>query len=406
MTTTERPTQPAEPLLQRGFVAWLASATAAATGDGVLFFALAWTATGHGADVATVVMVAALLPEVTLTLLGGTAADRWGVRRTVAGSALAMCLVLAGFAVAARALPASVWLLVSLGLAQGVVDAFHRPASGVMPRLFVPEPLVPRAMALTGTVLQLARVAGPPLGAVVVVSIGLGGALLVDVAGFLAVALVLMVVRPAYEPAREVGNTRTELVAGLRAVREVPGVVALLTGVALLAGGLLPMLTLGVPLLVRSRGWDAGVAGVVEGCWVAAGLAVSLVVARVGTRDRVLAPLVGGPLLSAVGAIGLVAAPEPYVASAAAGLMGVGTVLFTSHVFPLLVLKAPESMLARFQSALIVVQMVAVLVGNLVLGSLAEALSPVVALLVGAGLCALAAVPAAVGRTFRSTPPG
>ena len=39
-------------------------------------FAIAWTASGLGAHVATLVLTAGLLPPVLLTLVGGTAADR------------------------------------------------------------------------------------------------------------------------------------------------------------------------------------------------------------------------------------------------------------------------------------------------------------------------------------------
>ena len=92
VTTTT--TGPRAQLTQPGFVAWLAAATVSATGDGVLYFALAWTASGLGPGAVTAVLAAGLVPEVLLTLAGGVAADRWGIRRTLLSCTLAMAALI------------------------------------------------------------------------------------------------------------------------------------------------------------------------------------------------------------------------------------------------------------------------------------------------------------------------
>jgi hypothetical protein len=156
-----------------------------------------------------------------------------------------------------------------------------------------------------------------------------------------------------------------------------------------------------VPLLARSRGWSAGDAGLMEAVWVVGAMAVALVVAKVGTSSRPLVPLVSGPLLASLGIAVAAVAPAPYVAFAGALVMGVGTALFTSHLFPLYLLRTPEGMLARFQSVLIVVQMLTMLLGNLGLGALSSRFSPAVAMLAAAAVCACACVPILASRALR-----
>jgi MFS family permease len=404
MTATDtRQTQRA--LLQRGYLTWLAAAVVSSVGDGVLFFALTWTATGLGAETATLVLTAGLLPRLLLTLVGGTAADRWGLRRTIIGCDLATCGLLAAYLVVTQFVAVTGFLLAALAFLEGVVNSFHRPANNAFPRLFFPTAVVPRAMSLTGSAMEVARIAGPPLGAVLVVAVSMNGAIAVDLASFVAVVVVLFAVRPPYEPARPPGgrseSAASELRAGLRAVRGVPGILPMLSAVGIVAGSIIPMLSLCVPLLARDRGWAAGDAGLMEAFWIVGALCVSLSVAKIGVRERAVGALLAGPLLASAGIVVGAVAPVPAVAFAGAALMGVGTVVFTSHLFPLFLLRTPEGMLARFQSVLIVAQMVAMFAGNAWLGALASRLGAAQAMLAAAVVCACATLPTVLSPALR-----
>ncbi|MGH3348387.1 MAG: MFS transporter, partial [Nocardioides sp.] len=374
------------------------------TGDGVLYFALAWTASGVGPAAVTAVMAAGLVPEVLLTLVGGAAADRWGVRRTLIVCTTAMSALIVVLLLADRAGTPLTAVLVLVSLALGVVGAFQMPASNVMPRLFVDDDTVARAMAVTGSVLPLARLAGPPLGALVVVGIGLEGALVVDLLSLLVVLGVLCAISPPHERRRDVAPTASawrDIRSGLGAVAEVPGIRPLLASLALVAAGLLPLLSLGVPLLARERGWDASDAGIVEACWIAGTLAITLLVARTGTRAHSQPPLVGGPVLAALGVVALALAPLPGLAYAAAVVMGIGTAVYTTHVFPLYVLRSPADMLARFQSVLILVQLLMMLLGSLLAGSAIGLWGVTPVLVAAAVVCAAAAGPVLASRSLR-----
>lgn len=187
-------------LLRPDFCVWLAAEALSVTGHGIFFFALAWTASGLGAHTAGLVLILGLLPEVLLTLFGGALADRWGLRRTIIGGNVAMCVLLLGFLAAEGTRLPLLVLLCGLAVGEGMVSSVHRPANSAFPRLFFLDQLIPRAMSLTGSVLEVSGLAGPALGGVVVAAVALRGAVWADLATFVIILVVLVAVRPPYEP--------------------------------------------------------------------------------------------------------------------------------------------------------------------------------------------------------------
>jgi hypothetical protein len=85
--------------------------------------------------------------------------------------------------------------------------------------------------------------------------------------------------------------------------------------------------------------------------------------------------------------------------------MGVGTAVFTTHVFPLVVRRTPEGMLARFQALVGVVQSAPMLLGTAGLGAM-SGWAGVVPATVAAGLvCASAAAVVLASGSLRSAEP-
>lgn len=259
---------------------------------------------------------------------------------------------------------------------------------------------------MTGGLLEVARLVGPPLGGVVIAAAGLSGAVVADLIGFLLIGLVLVTVRPRYEldVPPDTGPLARRVAEGLRAARQVPGVVTLLAAVALVAGSLIPVLSLCVPLVARERGWTAGQTGLVETAWIAGTLGVSVVIARRGTSRRPSGPLVGGPLLAAGGVLVIALDAELMTSLAGAWVMGVGTALFTGHVFPVYVLKTPDGMLARFQALLGLVQAGPLVLSNNALAAVAGFVGLSAAFGVAAGCCALAGLVMYAGRSGVAPP--
>ncbi|MEV4265052.1 MFS transporter [Kribbella sp. NPDC049584] len=359
--------------MTRSFYGWLAGSTLSVLGDTALFFALGWAATGIGPQVAALVLTGFTLPRAVLLLLGGILGDRIGPRRLLLGCSAIVgtcCFVLAAV-VGVRGTSAGLLLITAVVV--GTVDAFALPAAGVLPRLFVAEEQLPRAMALRTSATQLITLAGGPLSGLLVATVGLVGALVLDGLTFAVQFLVLFTLRPPYDvsPAARVGRSVVrEALDGLRVAAGDPVLRMVLAVVALVAAFVLPVTSLCVPLLARSHGWAAGQAGFVVAGNVCGGLVVTILVARFGTFER--AELTGGVgcLVAAVGISGLALAPSVPLAVGATLVQGVGIGLFTSHLAPVFVRSTPTSHLTRLQSLLSLVQTVPLIVSTNLLATL------------------------------------
>ncbi|PRB15162.1 MFS transporter [Microbacterium sp. MYb62] len=386
----------------RGFTAWVAATVGSELGAGILAFALTWVASGHGPNVASAVLTATVAPSVVLGLLGGAVADRFGPRRVlIVGTAMLM-VVSTGLALAVVFWPTSVVLLLITAVLIGTVSAFQRPAVGVFPRLFVAEGQLGTAMARVGMASQLARTVAPPMGGALVGVLTLGGVALLDVLGCLAMLVTLLLIRPprTHVAVPDALSPRG-VVAGIATVRTTRGVPALLTGVAIVAGAVIPAVLLGVPLAARERGWSATEAGVIEAGWIAGGLLSGAWFAWRGTASRAWRPMAAGPLMIA-GGLGLLAISPTWVSALASTmLVGSGVVVFTAHVFPTYLLLAPAPMMSRFQSVLIVVQQVPQLVVNPLIGVLVSAWGTGPMLVMAAAVALIATFVIAMDRTLR-----
>ncbi|GLW74296.1 hypothetical protein Kpho02_65940 [Kitasatospora phosalacinea] len=150
---------------------------------------------------------------------------------------------------------------------------------------------------------------------------------------------------------------------------------------AVAAAGVLPVVALLGPLLVRERGWDAGAAGLPAAGQAVGMLAAALVAARRGTLAR---PALGaglGLLAAALGTAGLAAAGTPLAAAAAAAVVGAGSSGFAVHLGPVVLGGAPATHLARLQALLTFVQSAALALANPAWGALAAGFGATAALL-------------------------
>lgn len=324
---------------------------------------------------AALVLTAITLPRTVLLLLGGAVGDRFGARRVmIAGDVVLLAAVLA-LAVAARVWGTPPWMLLGFAAAVGTVDAFYLPATGSMPRRLVSKEQLPRAMALRQAGGQVASLLGAPLGAVLVGVAGLSGTALVDAGTFAAVLAVMVWVRPVAEvqPSSRAESLLAGIADGVKLAARDPVLRPALLLTAAAAAGLLPVIALLGPLLSRSNGWGPGAAGLIAAGQGAGMLLAALLAARWGLMRRIGVGACLGLGLAAVGIAGLAAAPAPGGAVAAAVAVGAGSSMFACHLGPLVLVGAPDTHLSRVQSLLTLVQSLALVVANNVLGWLASA---------------------------------
>jgi len=386
-------------LMTRALTTWLTAATLAMLADGLLYFALGWQASRFGGRAAALVLTLVTLPRMLLLLTGGTTADRWGLRRTVLCSDAALCVLLLVLLLTVHGAGSSLPLLALLAGTLGVVSAFRMPAAGAFPRLLAEGPQLARAMALSGTVTTTARLTGTALGGVAVSLLALQGVVLVAVVGYLSVLLLVWHVRvPEASPPQQVGRPQRTLALA----RRTPGVLPLLLSVALLAGSVLPVLSLLLPLTARERHWTAGQTALIEAAWLGGTLAVSLLVTCLGTWPSAHRPLVTGAAITAAGTAMIGWAAGPVVAAGGAVVLGIGTAVFTSHAMPLLVHRTPRDRLASFQALLGLAQAAAILTATNGLGLLASHVGPTASIVAASGACALAGAVVLATPTLRA----
>ncbi len=170
-------------------------------GDWVLYAALPFYVFQRtGSTIATAGMVVAeLLPRAVLGTVAGVFVDRWSRRRVLVVANLLQAAIVAGLALVQ--LDGWLWIVFVVAAAQSAVAAFAGPAeNALLPALVDDADLVP-ANALNALNNRLARLAGLPIGGLLLAAGGIGPVVIADVISFLIAAGLLVGVR---QPAKAV----------------------------------------------------------------------------------------------------------------------------------------------------------------------------------------------------------
>ncbi|QKV78455.1 MFS transporter [Amycolatopsis sp. Hca4] len=185
------PTSLTAPLRETRFRALVTGRTLADFGNAVAPFALAFAVvdlTGSAVDLGLVVG-ARSLANVLLVLFGGMLADRLPRSVILQGTETAAALTQAVIAASVLGGFASVPLLAGLSLVNGAVSAISLPAAASLTPLTVPAALLAPANALVRLLSNVGRIAGAALAGVLVAFAGSGWALGGNALLFLAAAL-------------------------------------------------------------------------------------------------------------------------------------------------------------------------------------------------------------------------
>ncbi|PWV50125.1 MULTISPECIES: MFS transporter [Nocardiopsis] len=166
-------------------------------GNGMAHVALAFAVldvTGSLAQVGLVVG-ARSIANVALLLLGGVLADRFPRALVIRGACLLAAVSQALLAVFLLSGTATLWLMVALSVLNGAAAAANLPAIAALTPQTVPGSLLRQANALAGIAKQLGMFAGMSVGGVLVGLVGPGWAIGADAALFAAAGLVFLFLR-------------------------------------------------------------------------------------------------------------------------------------------------------------------------------------------------------------------
>lgn len=302
--------------------AWIAASVLSWLGTAAWTAALAWQAVHSVSPAwAGVVVAISTIPQALLSLPGGVIADRYSTRTIMMlGQLCDAGVLLAGAALWGRipALP----LLVGAGIAFGVVRGLTTPATATLARQLVRADDLTTVAGWNQVGSRLARLAGAPLGAMLVARMGLPVVMLVDASSFGLTVLALgFLVRPRY---RLHGDQSEHWWASLRAgfgyLRRDRVALLFVAGLCGLNVFASPVEGLGLPLRVSASGWPSGVFGMTEAVFSATAIAGSLLAAWISPRRPIAASYW---LLIAQGAFYAgVAVPSIPVLTVSMGVMG------------------------------------------------------------------------------------
>jgi hypothetical protein len=401
------------------FAVWLTGNSLSMLGDVVMYFALGWAASAHGGRWAAVVLSGILVPRVLLTMFGGVLGDRLGARLVMLVSDGLMIVVASGFAVCAIIFGTPVWLLLVVAVLIGTVDACYLPSSGSMPRRLLQPAQLARGVAAQQIARQVIGFVGAPLGGLIVAVAGTSAAAGFDAGTFAVMLIVMCLVRPRHirAPPDSRRNAFREAADGLLFAGRDPVLRTLLLLVASVAGFLIPVTSLLIPLLGRENHWSPAQVGLITGAQ-AAGMAVAAgyVISRAALPRPGIAAA-AGLLLAGLALAGLALAGLALdglaldgLASTSAGpighsagsignssiqlavfcefVVGLGTGLFATHLGPLILAGADHGNLSRVQAVLLIAQSLPLLLTNNLLGWIATAVGAAPVL----GLCAAVTV--------------
>lgn len=180
------------------------------------------------------VILAATLPGILVSPLAGTVVDRTDRRLVMLSSdcaaAMATLLVAATILLAGRV---QLWQIFLLAVVSSVANAFQEPAYSASVPLLVPKRHLGRASGFVQLSQGIARIMTPVLAGVMLVTVGLGTILLVDLSTFVVAVATLLIVRiprpvPIEESGQGKGSLFREAAAGWHYLRSRHGLMALL----------------------------------------------------------------------------------------------------------------------------------------------------------------------------------
>jgi CRP-like cAMP-binding protein/predicted MFS family arabinose efflux permease len=332
------------------------------------------------------------LPMLVCSAYGGVIAERFERVRLMAWLNILALLLQAGLAVAAwRAAPAELALVLA-GLTAVVMSPYNSAVAALIPQV-VGEDDLAAANALNATIDNVVVVAGPAIGAGLLLAGGPALAIAMNAVSFAVGAVMLRPVSVRSKPSDVTsGGTAgpfRQVVDGFRALGSSTAV-ATFVAFSVLASFVYGTDTVlfvpisGVQLHTGTAGYGYLLAGLGVG-----GVAGAFVVNRLAARTRLAGPILGGIALYCLPTALLVAVHQPAVGFLFQVVRGAGTLVVDTLAITALQRSAPKDMVARVFGAFFAVVLAAISLGALLTPVLLRAGLHATMIVYGAGIPAL-----------------
>src|SRR5262245_16894116 len=338
----------------------------------------------HGNAAAVgVVMALQFGPQALLLPLNGFAADHFDRRRLLLGTQAAMGALALGLGILTVAGFVRLWHVYAFALLLGCVTAFDSPARHTFVSELVGEADLSNAVALNSTSFNVARMIGPAIAGVLIVTAGSGWVFLISAASFVAVLCALGLLRVGeLHPRDQALRARGGLAEGFRYVWNRPDLKAVLVMLFLIGtfGLNFPIFISTMSTAVFHAG--AGQYGILTSTMAVGSIAGALAAARQAKPHIAL-------LLSAAAVFGFGCAlaaimPSRWLFGFALIIIGVSTQIFTISTNSLVQRSTEPVVRGRVMAILLAVALGGAPIGPPIVGWVADRFGPRWALGVGA----------------------
>jgi MFS family permease len=196
---------------------------------------------------------AAGLPTIALTMIGGSAADRYDKRKILIATQIAQTLLAVVLGILVFSNRIQVWHIVALAACLGICIAFEMPAINALVPELVKREEIATAIALDRSVFHGSRLIGPAIAGWMVTAWGTASAFFTNAASFFALVIAILSLPPrARGTKEEEEQRRSGFMEGLRYVRKDRTMIAMIALIASTTVFVFPFLSVVLPLYVRN----------------------------------------------------------------------------------------------------------------------------------------------------------
>jgi MFS family permease len=358
---------------------------------------------GTGVDVALATSLQ-FLPMLLLGPFGGLVADRHDKRRVLYATQASAAVLALALGLLAATGSVQLWQVYVLATGLGFVNLFDNPARQTFVFELVGPELLPNAVSLNSVLINGARVIGPAIGGVLIVTVGVATCFMVNAGSYVAVITALAMMDASRLNRRPgVARAKGQIREGLRyawATRELRVTLLAMAVVGVFAFNF----TVTLPLLAKfTFHGGAGLASVFMAAMGAGAVIGGLYTAFRSRPSTKLLAFIG--VIFGVSILAVAFSPSALVASAMLVVMGAGAISFVATNNATLQLRADPAMRGRVMSLNAIAFLGSTPIGAPLLGVVSDVASPRVALVLGGAATLVATVPLFALSRRRQTGP-
>jgi MFS family permease len=379
-------------LISRNYRLYTAGQGASLVGTWMQTVALGWLVlqlTGSGTSVG-LVTAAQYLPVTLLAPLGGVLIDRLDTRRLLLCTQAISALLALTLGMLTISGDIRLWMVYAIACAGGMVQVVDNPARQLFSLQLVGPEHLTNAITLNTVTMNLARVVGPAIGAVIISTIGVGPCFLVNSSSYVFVIGALLMMRASeFYPKVRTPRAKGQVREGFRYVNRTPGLRTPLIMMALigtLAFEFQVSLLLAAKYTFHGAGGTYGLMTSAMGIGAVAGGLLTASRERHGLGAIIRASAAFGVILLAVAV-----APNLPLALVALVLMGALNISFVARANATLQLASDPAMRGRVMALWSVAFMGSTPIGGPIIGWIGEHVGPRWGLATGGIACLTAA---------------